>query len=360
MTTFPTLTAADPASAQERESALADPGFGRYFTDHMATASWSLERGWHDLRVRPLESFRIHPAASVLHYGQEIFEGLKAYRHADGGVWLFRPDANAARFARSAERLALPVLGEDLFVDAVTELVRADRDWVPGYGQEHSLYLRPFMFASEPFLGVRAAAEATFCVIASPAGAYFPEGPTGISLWVSRTTARAAEGGTGAAKCGGNYATGLAAQAEARANGCDQVLYLDAAEHEWLEESGTMNIFLVTSDGELLTPGLGTILEGVTRDSILTLAREHGLTPVERRIGLREVQDRCADGTMTEVFATGTAATLTPIVRLRGEGLDITVGSGSPGRHSLGLREHLLAIQYGARPDRHGWLRRAL
>ncbi|KHL04084.1 branched-chain amino acid aminotransferase [Sinomonas humi] len=345
-------------AARDREEALTDPGFGKHFTDHMATASWSSHRGWHDLKVGPLEGFRLHPAASVLHYAQEIFEGLKAYRHADGSIWLFRPEANAARFARSARRLALPVLDEDLFLDAVTELVRADKAWVPGHGQEHSLYIRPFMFASEPFLGVRAAMEAKFCVIASPSGAYFPEGPTGISLWVSRTLTRAAEGGTGAAKCGGNYATGLAAQAEARANGCDQVLYLDAAEHEWLEESGTMNLFIATSDGELITPALGTILEGVTRDSILKLAPEHGLTPVERRIGLAEVQERCAAGTITEIFATGTAAALTPIVSLRADGFEITVGTGNPGLHTLDLREHLLAIQYGDRPDRHGWLRR--
>lgn len=344
----------------ERAGILEDPGFGTRFTDHMATAVWSAADGWHDLEVGQLRPFTVHPATSVLHYAQEIFEGLKAYRHADGSVWLFRPEANAARFARSARRLELPVLDEELFLESVTDLVRADQAWVPAHGREDSLYIRPFMFASEPFLGVRSAAEATYCVIASPAGPYFADGPTGITLWASRTMVRAAEGGTGAAKCGGNYATGLAAQAEARAHGCDQVLYLDAVEHEWLEESGTMNLFLVTSDGELLTPELGTILEGVTRDSILALADEHGLTPVERRVSLTEVRDQCAEGAITEMFASGTAAAITPIVAIRGDGIEITVGDGRPGQHTLDLREHLLGIQYGDRPDTHGWLRRVV
>lgn len=360
MTTFPLTPAHAPVSDSDRATVLETPGFGKHFTDHMATASWSTADGWHDQKVGPLEAFSMHPATSVLHYAQEIFEGLKAYRHADGSVWLFRPEANAARFARSAARLSLPVLDDELFLDAVTELVRADHAWVPEYGKEHSLYVRPFMFASEPFLGVRAAAEAKFCVIASPASPYFTDGPTGISLWASRTKTRAAEGGTGAAKCGGNYAAGLAAQAEARARGCDQVLYLDAVEHEWLEESGTMNMFLITADREIITPGLGTILEGVTRDSILTLAQEHQLTPVERRIGLGEVQTRCADGTITEIFASGTAAAITPIVSIQGEDLDIAVGSGAPGLNTLAIREHLLGLQYGDRPDQRGWLRRVI
>ena len=360
MTAVPLISAPNPLPHHNRAAVLEDPGFGNHFTDYMATASWSVQDGWHDQKVGPLEAFSLHPATSVLHYAQEIFEGLKAYRHADGSVWLFRPEANAARFARSAARLSLPVLDEGLFLDAVTELVRADHAWVPQHGKEHSLYIRPFMFASEPFLGVRAAAKAKFCVIASPAGPYFPDGPTGISLWASRTQTRAAEGGTGAAKCGGNYATGLAAQAEARAHGCDQVLYLDAVEHEWLEESGTMNLFLITAGRELITPGLGTILEGVTRDSILALAEEHGLTPVERRIGLREVLTRCPEGSITEIFASGTAAAITPIVSIQGEDLDVTVGSGAPGPNTLAIREHLLGLQYGHRPDSRGWLRRVL
>ncbi|WP_449276618.1 branched-chain amino acid aminotransferase [Leucobacter sp. GX24907] len=346
------------ASPSERSRILADPGFGRYFTDHMVTGTWSSGGGWHDLCVVGLEPVALHPASAVLHYAQEIFEGLKAYRHPDESVWLFRPDANAARFAHSARRLGLPVLGEQLFLDAVVQLVRADHRWVPAHGAEDSLYIRPFMFASEAFLGVRSAEEARFCTVASPAGPYFSNGPVGISLRVSRTHARAAPGGTGDAKCGGNYAAGLAAQAEAREHGCDQVLFLDSAEHEWLEESGTMNIFVITSDGELITPELGTILAGVTRDSVIALAPEHGLAPVERPIGMTEVRERCANGTITEMFATGTAATITPISRLH-DGDEISVGNGVPGPQTLALRHRLLGIQRGTLPDTHRWLTRA-
>lgn len=342
----------------ERARILADPGFGKYFTDHMASAVWTPAEGWHDLQIRALEPFSLHPATAVLHYGQEAFEGLKAYRHADGSIWLFRPTANAARFARSARRLALPEVDEPTFLAAVTELVRADHAWVPQFGGEHSLYLRPFMFASEAFLGVRPAAHVTFGVIASPAGPYFPSGISGVTLWVTTTYTRAAPGGTGAAKCGGNYASGLAAQLEALEQGCDQVLFTDGAEHVWLEEAGTMNLCLVTGDHELLTPGLGTILEGVTRDSVLSLAAEHGFTPVERRISIDELRERCSDGSVTEVFAAGTAAVITPVVALRGEGWQVRVADGRPGKRTLALREHILGIQRGHVPDARGWLHR--
>ncbi|GAB2563774.1 branched-chain amino acid aminotransferase [Leucobacter ruminantium] len=346
-----------PTTVEERARILAAPGFGKHYTDHMAVGRWSQDRGWHDLHVDEPHDFSLHPATAALHYGQEIFEGLKAYRHPDQSIWLFRPEANAARFAHSARRLGLPELDERLFLDAVTRLVHTDQAWVPAHGGETSLYIRPCMFASEPFLGVRPASEATFFTIASPAGPYFADGPVGISLWVSRVHARATPGGTGDAKCGGNYAAGLAAQTEARRHGCDQVLFLDGAEHEWLEESGTMNVFLITQDGELITPELGTILEGVTRDSVLALAREHGLTPVERRIGMTEVRERCTAGTITEMFATGTAAAITPINRLL-DGDEITIGGGDPGRRTIALREHLLGIQHGTRPDTRGWLTR--
>jgi len=356
-----------PVPDAERAAALADPGFGRYFTDHMATARWTLDDGWHDAAVHPLEPFTLHPAAAVLHYGQEIFEGLKAYRHADGSVWLFRPDKNARRFAHSARRLALPVLDEDDFVAAVEAVVRADVAWVPDApdGQETSLYLRPFMIATEAFLGVRPAHEATFGVVASPAGPYFSGGVHGVTLWVTDRYVRASRGGTGDAKTGGNYAASLAAQAEARDRGCDQVLYLDGEEHAWLEEAGTMNVFLVTADGELLTPALGSILEGVTRDSLIELAPDLGLTPVERRIGLAELRERLADGSVTEVFAAGTAAVITPVVGIRGEdgdgvGYEQQVGDGTPGATSLLLRSTLLDLQYGRTPDTRGWLRRVV
>lgn len=290
----------------------------------------------------------------MLHYAQEIFEGLKAYRHADGGVRLFRPELNARRFAASARRLALPELPEEAFLRSVEQLVRADEAWVPDGSDERSLYLRPYMFASEAFLGVRPAAEIRYAVIASPAGAYFPAGVAGVTLWISTAYTRAAAGGTGAAKCGGNYAGGLAAQLEAKRHGCDQVLYLDSAHRSKLEESGTMNLCLVTEDRRLVTPGLGTILEGVTRDSVLALAEEHGLTPVERSVDLAELRA----GEFTEVFATGTAAVITPIVGFRDEEGETVIGDGEPGKTTLALREHLLDLQYGRIEDTRGWLRR--
>ncbi|MFE9330976.1 branched-chain amino acid aminotransferase [Streptomyces sp. NPDC006925] len=360
---FAVVRSERPVGEDARASILAAPGFGRYFTDHMASATWSAEAGWTGHRVSPLEPFRLHPSAAVLHYAQEIFEGLKAYRHGDGSVWLFRPEANARRFARSARRLALPVLPEEDFVAGVTALVRTDEPWVPAPAGEESLYVRPFMFASEAFLGVRPAARAEYAVIASPAGPYFASGVTGVTLWVSTTYSRAAEGGTGAAKCGGNYAGSLVAQQEAAEHGCDQVLYLDSAGRGNLEESGTMNLFLVTSDGRLVTPELGTILEGVTRDSLMALADQHGLTVVERSVGVGELRAGISDGTFVEAFAAGTAAVVTPITGFKGEdseggGYALTVGGGTPGRKTLQLREHVLDIQYGRAGDAHGWLHR--
>lgn len=344
----------------ERESILSDPGFGKYFTDHMASAVWTPDGGWHDHRVSALEPFSMHPSTAVLHYAQEIFEGLKAYRHADDSVWLFRPRMNARRFMHSARRLALPVLAEQEFIDSIEALVRADQSWVPAYGGEQSLYLRPFMFASEAFLGVRPAAHVTYAVIASPVGLLFTSGVVGVTLWTSTTYIRAAKGGTGDAKCGGNYASSLAAQIEAQEHGCDQVLYVDGAERFWLEESGTMNLCLVTSDGQLVTPSLGTILEGVTRDSILDLATDHGLSPVERPVSLEELRKGCQDGTITEVFAAGTAAVITHIVGFKGDGYEVTVGDGGPGKVTLAVREHILDIQYGRVPDTRGWLHQVL
>jgi branched-chain amino acid aminotransferase len=357
MTGFPVTRTTDPLPEAERSAILADPGFGRYFTDHMATAEWTEADGWHERRTGPRQPFTLDPAAAVLHYAQEIFEGLKAYRHADRSVWLFRPESNARRFARSARRLALPELPEEDFLASIEELVRADEPWVPD-GGEASLYLRPFMFASESFLGVRPSARATYCLIASPAGPYFSSGITGVTLWATRRYTRAAQGGTGAAKCGGNYAASLAPQIEAQHHGCDQVMYLDGSAAGNIEESGTMNLCMVTSGGELLTPGLGTILEGVTRDTVLRLAGAHGLTPVERTVTLDELRSGAADGSILEVFAAGTAAVVTPVTGFKGEDMEFTIGDGTPGAHTLALREHVLDIQYGRAKDEHGWLRR--
>jgi branched-chain amino acid aminotransferase len=355
------LTRTTQAVAEdERAQMLAEPGFGRFFSDHMASASWTSDEGWHDFRITALASYSLHPAASVLHYGQEIFEGLKAFRHADRSIWLFRPELNARRFANSARRLALPVLAEESFIESIVELVRADQDWVPPYDGERSLYLRPYMFGSEAFLGVRPAARVSYGAIASPAGSYFSSGVSGVTLWVSENYTRAAKGGTGAAKCGGNYAASLAPQVEAKAHGCEQVLYLSADDDRYLEESGTMNLFLVTDDGELITPGLGTILEGVTRASVLELAAEHDLKPVERRVRLQDLRAGCADGSITEMFAAGTAAVITPIVGFNGDSYAETVGDGQPGRVTLAIRQHILDVQFGRVPDTGNWLQRVV
>jgi branched-chain amino acid aminotransferase len=356
----PHLTAT-PTSAQRRAEILADPGFGKHFTDHMVTATWTPGAGWHDGRIEPYGPIPLDPAAAVLHYAQEIFEGLKAYRHADGRVWAFRPEANAERMARSARRLALPTLPVEDFLAAIELIVRTDVDWVPTVG-EQSLYLRPFMFASEAFLGVRPANEVRFVVISCPVGAYFAGGVKPVSIWLSSNYTRAALGGTGAAKCGGNYAASLAAQLEAAEHGCDQVCFLDAVERRWVEELGGMNIYFVHRDGRLVTPELtGTILEGVTRSSILTLAKEQGLDVEERQVDIDEWRGGIESGEITEVFACGTAAVITPVGRLVWAGGEVASPVDTPdgvGEVTGRLRQALVDLQYGRTPDPHGWLRR--
>jgi len=349
-----------PRSESERAAILANPGFGMYFTDHMAVATWTATDGWHDSAIVPYGPFSLDPATAVLHYAQQVFEGLKVYRHDDGSIWTFRPDQNAERMHRSARRLALPLLSTDDFLCSVEDLVAADIAWVPT-APEQSLYLRPFMFATEAFLGVRPAKRVTYCCIASPAGAYFASGVKPINIWISRIYSRAASGGTGAAKCAGNYAASLLPQQQAAEHGCDQVMFADAAEHRWLEELGGMNVYLITTDNELITPELtGSILEGVTRDSILTLASEFGLTPVERRIEIAELLDGIGSGKVAELFACGTAAVATPIGTLHDEEGSHPVGSGESGETTLAIRQRLLDIQYGRADDKYGWLRRIL
>jgi branched-chain amino acid aminotransferase len=349
-----------PRSESERAAMLANPGFGMYFTDHMAVATWTATDGWHDSAIVPYGPFSLDPATAVLHYAQQVFEGLKVYRHDDGSIWTFRPDQNAERMHRSARRLALPLLSTDDFLCSVEDLVAADIAWVPT-APEQSLYLRPFMFATEAFLGVRPAKRVTYCCIASPAGAYFASGVKPINIWISRIYSRAAPGGTGAAKCAGNYAASLLPQQQAAEHGCDQVMFADAAEHRWLEELGGMNVYLITTDNELITPELtGSILEGVTRDSILALASEFGLTPVERRIEIAELLDGIGSGKVAELFACGTAAVATPIGTLHDEEGSHPVGSGESGETTLAIRQRLLDIQYGRADDKYGWLRRIL
>jgi branched-chain amino acid aminotransferase len=354
----------DPATEEARSAVLAKPGFGQSFTDHMVVASWTTDRGWHDQKVTGYAPLKVSPAAAVLHYAQEIFEGLKAYRHEDGSVWAFRPEANAARFIKSAQRLALPEVAQEDFIAALRALVTVDEVWVPPAGSgETSLYLRPYMIATEPALSVRPAHEVLFGVIGSPAGAYFETGPKPVSIWLSTTSIRATPGGTGAAKTGGNYAASLVALAEAIANGCDQVAYLDAVERRWLEESGSMNLFFVYSDGRIVTPELsGSILEGVTRDSVIDLATDLGHKVEERRISADEWRDGVGSGEITEVFATGTAAVITPIGRLAWTDGNLTIGDHSV-NHGVGpvtttLRKTLLDLQYGRVPDPRGWLTR--
>ncbi|WP_020574779.1 branched-chain amino acid aminotransferase [Actinopolymorpha alba] len=351
--------AQSPTPVARRQEILADAVFGRHFTDHMVTATWTPDRGWYDGAVVPYGPLNLDPAAAVLHFGQEILEGLKAYRHADGSIWMFRPDANAARFARSARRLALPELAVEDFVAALDRLVRIDRDWVPS-GEGRSLYLRPFMFASEGYLQVRAARHVTFGVIASPAASYFGgQAARPVTLWLSEEYTRAAAGGTGAAKCGGNYAASLIAQREAIENGCDQVAFLDSVEGRWVEESGSMNLFVVYDDGRIVTPELtGTILEGITRDSILTLASEWGYAVEERRLDVNEWRTGLASGQIPEVFACGTAAVVTPIGMLRWRGGQLRVGHGDAGPVTARIRRHLLDLQEGRTPDTRGWLHR--
>lgn len=360
---FTTTHTNTPASSERVDQILADPGFGVHFTDHMVSVDWVKGEGWHDARVHPYGPISMPPQAAVLHYGQEIFEGLKAYRHGDGSVWLFRPHKNAERFARSATRLMLPILDNEDFLASVTKLVKVDQRWVPSSSAgEYSMYLRPFMYASEPYLGVHPSQQVRYHVIACPVGPYFPTqgGIEPVDIWVTSHYSRAGRGGTGAAKCGGNYASGLIAQEEGAAHGCSQVLFADAGTGSLLEELGGMNVFLVTADGELLTPALtGTILEGVTRDSILTVGEELGLTVVERSIELAELFEGLASGYIRETFACGTAAVVTPIRSFRTETQTWTVGAGDMSQ-TLAIREYLTDVQYGRRSDSHHWMTRVV
>jgi len=353
-----TITRSNKAvSADQRAVLLADPGFGKLFTDHMVTIRYTEGQGWHSHAIGPREPFQLDPACAVLHYAQEIFEGMKAYRLEDGSIAMFRPEENARRFAESAERMAMPVLPEDLFLEAVEELVKIDADWIPS--GEGSLYLRPFMFASETFLGVRPANEYIFCVIASPAGAYFKGGKKAVTLWVSEHFTRAARGGTGAAKCGGNYAASLVAQKEAIQHGCDQVVFLDAAENKWVEELGGMNVFFVMDDGSIVTPPLsGTILPGITRNSILSLARARGHDVREELYSFAQWRADAASGKLREAFACGTAAVVTAIGTVKSVDGDFTIGNGDGGIVTEALRAELTGIQRGTVADPANWVRK--
>ncbi len=343
-----------PVDDQRLAEILAAPGFGTHFTDHMFMAEWTPEAGWHDARVTPYAPLTLDPATAVLHYAQEIFEGMKAYRHEDGSIWTFRPEANAERMTRSSERLALPVLPGGDFVASVDALVRADQRWVPDAAGEKSLYVRPFMFASETFLGVRPAKHVTYLVIASPAGAYFAKGLKPVSIWLSEEFTRAGRGGMGAAKTGGNYASSLVAQQEAMEQGCDQVVFLDVQEGRYVEELGGMNLYFVHADGHIVTPETGTILEGITRASIIELAGKLGHQVEERTFSIEEWRTGVESGEIVEIFACGTAAVVTPVGSLKWAGGETPAPASTD--LTMKIRQSLVDIQFGRDEDSFGWM----
>jgi len=346
-------------SDKERQARMINPGFGKVFSEHMVTVRYTEQGGWERGLLQPYGPLMMDPASSVLHYGQAIFEGFKAYSQPDGGVKTFRPFANAQRFNRSAERLAMPQLPEEIFVEAADALIREDKVWVPTAIGE-SLYLRPLMIATDAALGVKPSHEYLFVLFASPTGAYFSSGVKPVTVWISEEYVRAAPGGTGFAKCAGNYAASLVAQKQAKAEGCDQVVWLDAVHRTNVEEMGGMNIFFVYNEGGrsvVVTPELtGTLLPGITRRSILELAAELGLGAEERKITVDEWDAALKEGRMTEAFACGTAAVITPIGRVKSNHGDWLVNGGETGPIAAKLRDTLLNIQHGLVPDTRGWM----
>ncbi|MFF7307727.1 branched-chain amino acid aminotransferase [Streptomyces sp. NPDC008137] len=358
---FERMAHPNPASPRRVAEVLDDPGFGKYVTDHMVTVEHTRDRGWHNAVVRPYEPLLLAPTASVLHYGQSVFEGLKAYRQPDGSVASFRPEVNARRFRASARRLAMPELPEELFLESLRELVARDERWVPE-GGGRSLYLRPLMIATSTELTVAAATEYLYVLVAMPAGSYFAGGAKPVSVWLSEDYVRAAPRGTGAVKCAANYAGTLAPQRLAVEHGCDQVVWLDAVERRWVEEMGAMNLFFVFGSGpgaRLVTPRLsGSLLPGVTRDSILTLARDLGYGVEERRVSIDEWQRSAASGELTEVFACGTAALITPVGTVKHASGEFLINKNACGPVTQHIRERLVALHEGVAEDRHGWMHR--
>ena len=351
--------AKDPTT---RDALVAEGGFGKYYTDHMVICEWTQDGGWAEPELIPYGPLLLDPATAVLHYGQEIFEGMKAYRQPDGGVALFRPEANARRFAKSAERLALPQMPEQLFIETVEALVKQDSAWVPQKVGE-ALYIRPFLIATEVGLGVRPSNKATYLIIATPAGAYFDPSKA-VSVWISTEYVRAALGGTGEAKCGGNYAASLVAQQAAAKEGCDQVVWIDAIERKWIEEMGGMNLYFVKgkgADAKVITPKLtGTLLPGITRDSILSAAKDLGYQTEEVMLSIDDWRDGVKSGDITEIFACGTAAVVSPVGQAKSAMGTWVTGDGQPGAITMQIRNHLLAIQHGTIADTHGWVKRVI
>ena len=352
---FTVLPNDHPASDAKRQELIDKPAFGQIFSDNMAHMTWTDGEGWSDRRIEPYGPLKMDPGASVLHYAQECFEGLKAYHHADGSIWLFRPDANAERFQNSAKRLYLPELPIDDFLGSVAALVRRDANWVPTR-REYTLYMRPFMFASEPFLGVRAPKEVDYCVIASPSGPYFPGGVKPVSIWIEDKWFRVGPGGTGFAKCGGNYAASLRAGDRAEAKGYSQVLWLDGVHRKYIEEVGSMNVMFKVA-GKILTPDLnGSVLDGITRRSCIQLLKDWGYEVEERRISAEELFEAAENGTLEEAWGTGTAAVVSPIGELAMEDKKVTVSGGKIGPITQKLYDELTGIQWGRVADPHNWI----
>ncbi len=348
--------------AEKRAALVAEGGFGKYYTDHMVVCDWSESDGWSEPELIPYGPITLDPATAVFHYGQEIFEGMKAYRQPDGSVALFRPEANARRFANSARRLALPEMPEELFLETVHALVKQDINWVPDKVGE-SLYIRPFMIATEVGLGVRPSNKAKYILIATPAGAYFDPSKA-VSVWISTEYVRAAQGGTGEAKCGGNYAASLVAQKAAAKEGCDQVVWIDAKERKWVEEMGGMNLYFVKgsgADAKVITPKLtGTLLPGITRDSILSAAKDLGYQTEEVMLSIDDWRDGIASGEITEIFACGTAAVISPVGQAKSAMGTWITGDGQPGAITMQIRNHMLGIQHGTVEDKHNWMKPVL
>lgn len=369
----PTQTMASPrismhpappsVTSEERSRLLKNLGFGQVYTENMVKMVHSVDAGWHDAALVPYAPITLSPAASVLHYGQAIFEGFKAYRQKDGGIATYRPDANARRFQTSAARLAMPALPIEDFVEAADVLIRQEQAWVPPHVGE-SLYLRPLMIATEAALGVRPSKEYMFLLFCSPSGAYFPKGIKPVTVWVSQEYVRAVPGGTGHIKCAGNYAASLVAQREANGMGCDQVIWLDAKERRYIEEMGGMNLFFVYQDKgkvRLVTPTLtGSLLPGVTRDSILQLALDLGFEAEGALISVEQFEADVKSGKMTEAFACGTAAVITPVGEVKSSQGSFVINGGETGPVAARLRETLLNIQHGHAKDEHGWMHRVL
>lgn len=329
-------------------------GFGKLFTDHMFIMEYTQGKGWHDPRIVPFQDITLSPASMVFHYGQEMFEGLKAYKGADGKAYLFRPDMNGKRTNDTNDRLCIPQLPVEDFVQAVKAVVKVDEDWIPTQPGT-SLYVRPFIIATEPFLGVDVSKTFLFMVILSPSGAYYESGLEPVGIWIEDEYVRAVRGGMGYAKTGGNYAASLAAQVKAHEDGYSQVLWLDGVERKYIEEVGAMNIFFKI-DGKIVTPMLnGSILPGITRNSVLELCRSWGLPTQERKVSVDELLQAQREGKLEEVFGTGTAAVISPVGKLRYQDEVMTIGGGKIGPISQKLYDTVTGIQLGTLDDPFGW-----